>query len=42
MNDYVTKPIQPPILFAAINRWTLLGLESPPLAAEVDTGKERV
>ncbi len=38
MNDYVTKPIQPPILFAAIDRWTLGGVESPPLAAEVDMG----
>jgi two-component system, sensor histidine kinase len=43
MNDYVAKPFQPPILFAAIDRWTPTGVKSPPFAAaEVDLGKERV
>jgi CheY-like chemotaxis protein len=31
MNDYITKPIQPPLLFAAINRWALRQAEAPPL-----------
>jgi two-component system, sensor histidine kinase len=33
MNDYVTKPIQPPLLFLAINRWALRHTESPALQA---------
>ncbi|MEN3287126.1 MAG: hypothetical protein V7634_1426 [Bradyrhizobium sp.] len=33
MNDYITKPIQPPLLFAAINRWALRQAEAPPLQA---------
>jgi CheY-like chemotaxis protein len=36
MNDYVTKPIQPPLLFAAINRWALRQTEAPPLQAAAD------
>lgn len=31
MNDYITKPIQPPLLFAAINRWILRQADAPPL-----------
>lgn len=32
MNDYVTKPIQPPLLFAAIRRWALPhSADAPPL-----------
>ncbi|MDU6376666.1 MAG: response regulator, partial [Bradyrhizobium sp.] len=34
MNDYVTKPIQPPLLFAAIRRWALPQYaDAPPLQA---------
>jgi PAS domain S-box-containing protein len=36
MNDYVTKPIQPPLLFAAINRWALRRAEAPPLQAAAE------
>ncbi|MGJ5181944.1 ATP-binding protein [Bradyrhizobium oligotrophicum] len=35
MNDYVTKPIQPPLLFDAIRRWALpQSADAPPLQAE--------
>jgi len=33
MNDYVTKPIQPPLLFAAIRRWALNHTKAPALQA---------
>ncbi|MBV9561014.1 MAG: response regulator [Bradyrhizobium sp.] len=37
MNDYVTKPIQPPLLFAAINRWALRGADAPGIAGVAET-----
>jgi two-component system, sensor histidine kinase len=42
MNDYVTKPIQPALLFAAIDRWALKDTDAPTLAAAQEADMERV
>jgi CheY-like chemotaxis protein len=42
MNDYVTKPIQPVLLFAALNRWALKNTDAPNLATAQEAGEQKV